>query len=63
MTNSGIDHETTEAVRLASEWLAATPRDRIRRAIVPTLQSQFGLTAAQAIEAIREANLRHARAA
>jgi len=60
---TGIDHEHTAAIDLAGDWLSKTPRDRISKPIVPTLKAQFGLTTDEAIAAIREANLRRARAA
>jgi hypothetical protein len=50
-----------EHIAAAAEWLATTPRDR-RRPIIPQLRERFGITALEAIEAIREANLRQARA-
>jgi len=51
-----------EAIDAAAEWLRTKPHERIDRPIVPQLKERFGLTAKQAIEAIREANLRHGRA-
>ena len=58
-----IDHQNTAAIELAGEWLSQTPRDRIGRPIIPTLREKFGLTASEAVEAVREANLRRQRAA
>ena len=45
----------------ASLWLATGGRDESRPA-VPQLQKRFGLTAKQACDAIRNANLIRARA-
>lgn len=55
------DHEHSEAVALAAEWLIQ-PRERTGRATVPELRERFGLTVQDALAAIREANLRRARA-
>ena len=52
----------TEAVKAAAMWLASDP-ERTGRAIVPDLKTRFGITAIEAIEAIRVAvRLRSARA-
>lgn len=61
--NSGVDHETSEAVAHAGQWLSQTSRDRIRTPIIPTLREKFGLSVQEAIEAVRDANLRRQRAA
>lgn len=61
--NSGVDHETSEAVAHAGEWLSRTGRDRISAPIIPTLREKFGLSVQEAIEAVRDANLRRQRAA
>ena len=45
----------------AARWLAGGGADR-STAILPQLMSQFGLTAKQAIDAVREAGLITARA-
>ena len=45
----------------AALWLATGGRDK-GRAVVPQLIERYGLTAAQACEAIRQANLIRARA-
>lgn len=55
-------NEHSSAIEVAAAWLSQTSRDRINRPIVPTLKAQFGLTASEAVAAIREANLRRARA-
>ena len=52
---TGICHETTEAVALAAMWLAGNRQD-LPRPIIPHLRRMFGLTPAQACEAIAEAN-------
>lgn len=56
------DHEHSAAIDEAAAWLRSGSRERISRPIIPHLKQAFGLTAAEAIEAIREANLRRARA-
>lgn len=61
---SGLDHESTAAIDEAARWLAQLPSQE-RKAlspIVPALKARFGLTAAEACIAIREANLKHGRA-
>lgn len=55
------DHQNQETVSLAAEWLMQ-PRERSGRATVPELRERFGLSVQEAIAAIREANLRRARA-
>ena len=57
------EHEHSAAIDEAALWLATTPRRQIEGAVVPALQKRFGLSPAEACQAIREANLRRARAA
>lgn len=45
----------------AAKWLAVTPRSQ-RGPAVPEVQRRFGLTAAEACEAVRQAGLIRARA-
>lgn len=61
MNMQTADHECTEAISLAAEWLM-TPRERTGKATVPELRERFGLSGQEAVAAIREANLRRARA-
>lgn len=49
-----------EGIERAAQWLATTPRSQ-RGHAVPELQKRFGLTASEAIGAIREAELIKAR--
>jgi hypothetical protein len=56
------EHEHSAAIDAAAEWLALNPRDRISRPVVPMLRERFGLSAMEAVEAIRAANLKHGRA-
>lgn len=56
------EHSQSAAIDAASEWLALNPRDRINRPVVPMLRDRFGLSALEAVEAIRAANLKHGRA-
>lgn len=58
---TGLDHETSAAIDEATAWLASRPPHQRPHPIVPELQKTFGLTAAEACQAIRKANLRHAR--
>ena len=60
-----IDLQPDEAVSLAAEWLFRHRNDPRERAIVPDLKCRFGLTAQQAVAAIRlsyELGGRHAAA-
>lgn len=60
---TGQDHETTAAVSEAAHWYASLPtHERVKRGAVPMIRERFGLSASEAIEAIREANLVKARA-
>lgn len=54
------DH--AQAVAKAASWLATTPDAQKPHPILPHLQKAFGLTAAEAIDAIRQAQLIRARA-
>lgn len=58
---TGCDHESNQAVLEAARWLATGGSDRARPP-VPQLRERFGLSPAEAVEAIREANLIRARA-
>ena len=49
-------------VSAAARWLATTPDHRRPQHVVPHMRKQFGLSACQAVAAIREANLIRARA-
>jgi hypothetical protein len=49
-------------ISAAARWIALTPDNRKPRPIVQYLQREFGLTPAQAAEALREAALIRARA-
>lgn len=62
MTNSGIDHMNSELIGEAAMWLATTPRQQRPRSAVVEIKARFGLTAKEAIAAIREADLIRARA-
>jgi hypothetical protein len=56
------EHEHSAAIDAAAEWLALHPRDRISRPVLPMLRDRFGLSALEAVETIRTANLKHGRA-
>lgn len=53
----------TEAIQKAATWLATTPERQRPAHLVPHLRKAFGLSAAEAVQAIREAHLIRARAA
>lgn len=57
------EHQHSAAIDEAAAWLSLYPRERIGRPIIPALRERFGLSATEACEAVREANLRRARAA
>lgn len=46
----------------AATWLAVTPDSHRPHPLIPHLQLEFGLSLQEAIAAIREANLKRARA-
>lgn len=50
------DHETSESVQAAAEWLAS-PRPRSGRPTIPECRDRFDLTLPQAVEACRIAQL------
>ncbi|MER8567602.1 hypothetical protein NKH85_17190 [Mesorhizobium sp. M0924] len=58
---SGAAGKSDSPVNLAANWLATGSVDRTK-AIVPQLQDKFGLTALQAVQAMRESRLVLARA-
>lgn len=49
-------------IEQAARWLATTPDAKKPHPVVPYLQREFGLSAAEAVAAIREAQLIRARA-
>lgn len=51
---TGIDHEMTAKVDEAAVWLAVNWW-KAERPLVPGLRKRFGITAIEAIEAMREA--------
>lgn len=57
------DRISDTAVQAAAEWLATDTANRINNPIVPKLKERFGLSAKDAVEAIRRAqSLRWGRA-
>lgn len=60
--STGLSHEHSAAVEEAAAWLTVTPREAIGGPVIPALRERFGLTPQEACEAVREANLRRARA-
>lgn len=58
----GHANTSPAAVQEAAAWLATTPRERITNPIIPTLRRQFGLSAVEAVEAVRQAQVKQARA-
>ncbi|MER9309798.1 hypothetical protein NKI51_10810 [Mesorhizobium australicum] len=57
------EHESSARIDIAVQWLIDTPRHQRPQAAVPTLRQQFGLSTMESIWAVREFNLRMARAA
>ena len=55
---TGCCHESNAAVDEAAAWLASTPVELRPHPLVPALRARFGLTAIEAVTAIREANRR-----
>ncbi|MGN6144414.1 MAG: hypothetical protein ACTHOP_12575 [Mesorhizobium sp.] len=51
-----------EAIQKAAQWLATTPERQRPHPIIPHLVREFGLSAAEAVKAIRESHLIKARA-
>ncbi|TIT10816.1 MAG: hypothetical protein E5W74_15190 [Mesorhizobium sp.] len=58
---TGLCHETSAAIDEAATWLALTPRRQRDRPAVPLLRQRFGLTPAEACQAIAAANMILAR--
>ncbi|RUX17942.1 hypothetical protein EOA27_14135 [Mesorhizobium sp. M2A.F.Ca.ET.037.01.1.1] len=54
---TGLDHEHSEVISLGARRLVEVPAEQRGHAAVPWLKSQFPMTTAEAIEAIRLANL------
>ncbi|MES0100918.1 hypothetical protein [Mesorhizobium sp. M0019] len=54
---------TAASLAEAATWLAQTPRAERGGAAIPQLQRRFGLTLEQALDVVRQNNLRLARAA
>lgn len=52
----------TDRILEAARWLSTTPQRQRPHPIIPHLQKTYGLTAGEAIEAIREAHKIAARA-
>ncbi len=59
---TGLDHETSAAIDEAARYLAGLAGSDQPRPIVSHLQQRFGLSAADACAAIRDARLIQARA-
>jgi len=53
---TGLCHQSRGAVDLAAQWLASMPEESRPHPLVPVLRAQFGLSALEAVQAIREAN-------
>lgn len=51
---TGLCHENTAAISEAARWYAAH-RDQCERPVIPALRRRFGLTAHEAVCALREA--------
>lgn len=57
------EHESAALVEVAVQWLVDTPRHERPGPVIPLLRTRFGLSPSQAVEVIREYNLRVARVA
>lgn len=53
---TGLCHESSAAICEAATWLNATPYPERPHPIVPAICERFGLTAVEAVTAIREAS-------
>lgn len=53
--STGLCHESSIAIEAAAAWLLAEPDIR-GRAVVPELKCRFGLTTAEACQALGEAS-------
>lgn len=53
---SGLCHASVDGIDAAAHFLVETPLEQRVRPTVPLLRDRFGLTALQAIEAIRAAD-------
>lgn len=60
--STGLDHCDSGRVEIAARYTATTPRGALPQPLAPALQRMFGLTDAEAAEAIAEAQLIQARA-
>jgi hypothetical protein len=56
------DHEHSAQLDVAVQWLVSTPRSARPGPLVPALRKQFGLSPIEACQAIREYNVKMARA-
>lgn len=54
---TGLDHEHSEVITLGARRLVEVPAEQRGKPAVPWLKSQFPMSTAEAIEAIRLANL------
>lgn len=49
------EHEHSAAICIAAAWLRSIPQAERPHPIIPALRERFGLTAGEAVQAIREA--------
>ncbi|TGT47322.1 hypothetical protein EN812_05975 [Mesorhizobium sp. M4B.F.Ca.ET.169.01.1.1] len=61
MSGAPTTEQRSDTVSAAAHWLATSDRDKARAA-VPQVREKFGLSAAEAVEALRESRLILARA-
>jgi len=57
------EHESSARIDVAVQWLIDTPRHLRQGAAIPTLKARFGLSTMEAVTAVREFNVKIARAA
>ena len=51
-----LDHQSSAAIDQAAQWLATRPAGGEPRPVIPVLRGQFGLSAVEACQAIKEAD-------
>lgn len=51
---TGLCHASTSAIEAAARWYRAN-RETAERPLIPALRRRFGLTAHEAVQALREA--------
>jgi hypothetical protein len=60
--STGLDHTDSGRIEIAARFIATTPRAALPQPLTDAIRGMFGLTGAEALEAIAEAHLIQARA-